>query len=81
MKSKSKTNDSSITNDKFRKKKVKTGKGKKEKAKGKENDIGFLDQHRNIKRNQKESKKSDHNVQAIQKAKENYRSKPWRTSG
>ena len=42
MKSKSKTND------KFRRKKVKTGKGKKEKAKGKENDIGFLDQHRNI---------------------------------
>jgi hypothetical protein len=53
MKSKSKTNDSFITNDKFRKKKVKTGKGKKEKAKGKENDIGFLDWHRNIKQNQK----------------------------
>ena len=81
MKSKSKTNDSFITNDKFRKKKVKTGKGKKEKAKGKENDIGFLDWHRNIKQNQKESKKSDQNVRVIQKAKENYRSKPWRTSG
>jgi len=99
MKSKSKTNDSFITNDKIR-----TGKGKKEKAKGKRKgkrnsslqslesfwinnifghfvNIGFLDQHRNIKQNQKESKKSDHNVQAIQKAKENYRSKPWRTSG
>jgi len=39
MKSKSKTNDSFITNNEFRKKKVKTGKGNKEKAKRKEKEI------------------------------------------